>query len=49
MAYDTEMFERGSAEIKISLSQTLALHDWDKFINSPLVKGIGLGRLHSEN
>lgn len=45
MAYDTEMLERGSAEIKISLNQTLASHDWDKFINSPVIKGPGLGRL----
>lgn len=43
-AYDAEMLERGSTEIKISLAQTLAMQDWDKFINSVLVKGIGLRR-----
>jgi hypothetical protein len=46
MAYDTEVLERGSAEIKLSLNVTLSLHDWDNFINSPLVKGIGLSRPH---
>ena len=44
MAYDTEMLARGSAEIKLSLMQTLMIHDWDKFISSPLMKGMGMAR-----
>lgn len=48
MAYDAEVLERGSAEIKISLNQSLTLHDWDKFITSPLVT-VGLSRLHPKS
>ena len=44
IAYDAEVLERGSTEIRISYAQTLSFHDWEKFINSPLIKGIGLNR-----
>ena len=49
MAYDTEVFERGSTEIKVSLSVTQSLRTWDAFINSPIAKDIGLSRLHPKN
>jgi len=44
MAYDKEMIDRGGAEVNLSLTQTLRAHDWDKFIDSPLMKGCGLYR-----
>lgn len=36
--YDKEVFERGTAEMKVSLQQTLFIHDWPKLADSPMVK-----------
>jgi len=43
-AYDAELLARGSAEINLSLTQSVSIHDWDKFMNSPVMKGVGMTR-----
>ena len=35
--YDKEVLERGSLEMKISLQQTMFIHDWSKLKDSPMV------------
>lgn len=37
-AYDEEVFERGTREMQISLTQTKSIHDWGKLMKSPMVK-----------
>lgn len=37
-AYDQEVLERGSAEVKMSSAQTHAFHDYEAFLNSPIMK-----------
>jgi len=46
-AYDAETLARGTAEIKFSLLQTLTIHDWDKFMSSPMMKGAGMAAASS--
>ena len=42
-AYDKEVLERGTLETDISLRQSIAIHDWDKLMQSPLMN-IGMHR-----
>ena len=42
-AYDKEVLERGTLETDISLKQSIAIHDWDKLMQSPLMN-IGMHR-----
>ncbi|KAH8591645.1 hypothetical protein B0O99DRAFT_631924, partial [Bisporella sp. PMI_857] len=37
-AYGEEVVERGATEVEMSKKQTLMLHDWDKFMDSPIMK-----------
>ncbi|KAL5114327.1 hypothetical protein ACEQ8H_007802 [Pleosporales sp. CAS-2024a] len=37
-AYDSEVLERGTQEMGISLQQTLFVHDWNTLMQSPMVK-----------
>ena len=37
-AYDAEVFERGGAEVEMSSKQTHAFHDYETFLNSPIMK-----------
>ncbi|OCL07891.1 FAD/NAD(P)-binding domain-containing protein, partial [Glonium stellatum] len=37
-AYDKEMFERGTKEMKISVAQSKAIHKWETLMESPLAK-----------
>ncbi|KAF2621178.1 FAD/NAD(P)-binding domain-containing protein [Macroventuria anomochaeta] len=37
-AYDDEVLERGQTEMDISLKQSYFVHDWDKLMQSPMVK-----------
>lgn len=36
--YDTELFQRGAAEVDMSSKQTHAFHDYDAFLQSPIMK-----------
>lgn len=36
--YDGEVLERGSLEMKVSLKQTLFIHNWETLMQSPMVK-----------
>lgn len=36
--YDKEMLERGTAEMGVSLKQTLFIHNWETLMQSPMVK-----------
>ncbi|KAF2713405.1 FAD/NAD(P)-binding domain-containing protein [Pleomassaria siparia CBS 279.74] len=36
--YDKEVLERGSLEMKISLRQTMFIHNWETLMQSPMVK-----------
>lgn len=37
-SYGTEVVERGAAEVEMSKKQTMMLHDWDVFMESPIMK-----------
>lgn len=37
-AYGAEVLERGTREMGISLIQTMFIHDWDKLMQSPVMK-----------
>jgi 2-polyprenyl-6-methoxyphenol hydroxylase-like FAD-dependent oxidoreductase len=37
-AYDQEVLERGSLEMKVSLKQTMFIHNWETLMQSPMVK-----------
>ena len=43
--YESEMIARGAKEVRLSLMNTDMVHDWDKFIQSPLVQ-MGTKRNH---
>jgi len=36
-AYDKEMLERGTAEMGVSLKQTLFIHNWETLMQSPMI------------
>jgi 2-polyprenyl-6-methoxyphenol hydroxylase-like FAD-dependent oxidoreductase len=36
--YDKEVLERGTAEMGVSLKQTLFIHNWETVMESPMVK-----------
>jgi len=36
--YDEEVVRRGAAEVELSRKQTVMLHDWNQFLNSPVMK-----------
>lgn len=36
--YDDEVLERGGLEMRISLQQTLFIHNWETLMQSPMVK-----------
>lgn len=44
--YDEKVLTRGMEEVQISKSQTFFTHDWENFINSPVVK-LGTRPSHS--
>ena len=44
--YDKEALERGTLETGLSLKQSIAIHDWDKLMQSPLMK-IGMHRANN--
>ncbi|KAK5164743.1 uncharacterized protein LTR77_009406 [Saxophila tyrrhenica] len=48
-AYEKEMLDRGSAEVKTSMEQTLKCHNWEKFQHSPVMKIGGSPIRHVEN
>lgn len=35
--YDEKVLKRGQEEVQISKAQTFFTHDWENFINSPVV------------
>jgi hypothetical protein len=37
-AYTDEMIKRGSEEVKLSLKTAVTVHDWEVFMESPLMK-----------
>lgn len=37
-AYGEEVVDRGAAEVEMSKKQTMAVHDWDIFMESPVMK-----------
>lgn len=44
--YDNKVVERGASEVQISKAQTFFTHDWENFINSPVIK-LGTKPSHS--
>lgn len=36
--YDEKILKRGMEEVQISKSQTFFTHDWENFVNSPVIK-----------
>jgi 2-polyprenyl-6-methoxyphenol hydroxylase-like FAD-dependent oxidoreductase len=42
--YDKEMLERGTAEMGVSLKQTLFIHNWETLMQSPMVK-VGMRKI----
>jgi hypothetical protein len=36
-AYDESIWKRGANEVQISKSQSFFTHDWENFINSPVI------------
>jgi 2-polyprenyl-6-methoxyphenol hydroxylase-like FAD-dependent oxidoreductase len=43
--YGKEVLERGLAEFRLSYLNTETVHKWDEFMNSPLMKDIGVSQL----
>ena len=37
-AYDEELVKRGSEEVQVSLKSAILIHDWEKFMESPVMK-----------
>jgi len=37
-AYDEELVKRGSDEVQLSLKSAILVHDWEKFMESPVMK-----------
>ena len=38
LAYDTELVKRGSEEVELSRKNALLVHDFEKFMDSPVLK-----------
>lgn len=38
IAYEKEMLERGAEEVQLSVKTALTVHDWTRFMESPLMK-----------
>lgn len=36
-AYDKEIVDRGTKEVGLSRELALSIHDWEKFLDSPIV------------
>lgn len=37
-SYEKELISRGQEEVQISVKTAMTVHDWDQFMNSPLMK-----------
>jgi hypothetical protein len=37
-AYNEELITRGAEEVKLSLTTALTVHDWEVFMEAPLMK-----------
>ena len=46
-AYDDEVLARGQLEMRISLQQSLGIHNWETLMQSPMVK-IGMKQAEAE-
>lgn len=38
VAYDEEVIRRGAEEVKLSVKTTHTIHNWEEFMESPLMK-----------